>query len=116
VAIDCNKGSAVGYANTFPKTLMALRLIPVSMARTPVERAQPVKAWASAWSIRQFQQVGGPPVSVWRELRRLKGGGPKGTVADLSAAADQADWQAYVKPMGGPMAPRRDHPLRLARL
>lgn len=53
---------------------------------------------------------------MWRELRRLKGGGPKGAVGELSAAADQGDWQAYEKLMGGPMAPRKEHPLKLARV
>ncbi|MTC63162.1 replication endonuclease [Providencia alcalifaciens] len=143
--IDPAKGSATAYiAKYISKNIdgYAWRdkdgnpLLDDESGKPMTETAKFATAWAARYRIRQYQPIGQPSVTVWRELRKLnnqlistltenKQYDPthptklKALVSDpqldnILAAADAGCWASYTLFMGGVLTPRGNYAVKLA--
>lgn len=101
--IDPVKGSATGYlAKYVSKNIDGHAVGDDYEAATKTdsrETAERVEAWASLWRIRQFQFFGAPPVTPYRELRRLQSvpESLQDTLGEAWKAADEGDFCTYTR-------------------
>ena len=135
--INYTKGTAAGYvAKYISKNINGEQFTREGVANDDKDRygheltsiAPRIESWAAVWGIRQFQFVGLPSVTVWREVRRLNekhidelaaweaATRPERRVADrlhqIRKAANAGQWDQFLRLMGGPNLPRKQRPIK----
>lgn len=105
VRVDASKGSAAGYiAKYVAKNIDGAGSIGAAESDETGgavnDSVVRVDAWSAIHGIRQFQQIGGPPVGLWRECRRIREKEPELSDIDLERCrrvADRGDWRGFCR-------------------
>jgi hypothetical protein len=121
VKIEAGKGTAAGYIAKYVaknidgahvgdhKTSDGWIVTTDVLGGEEIAPSARVTLWSQLHGIRQFQQIGGAPVSVWRELRRVESGAVVNACSDVKDAwksaqrvgEELASFAGYIKAQGG---------------
>lgn len=117
VEIDASAGTATGYIAKYISKNLGFSIDDPEHDTNEHSRSygQRVKAWASVWGIRQFQQIGGAPVTVWRQLRKLHEALDDELLEAARQAADESRWADYVELQGGVGIKRDEQSIHLVK-
>jgi hypothetical protein len=119
IKIDAKKGSAAGYiAKYIAKNIDGYSVqLDFESGMEAVTASNRVEAWATCWRIRQFQQFGCPPVTLWRELRRINPDAGHGETLEAArrAASETVSWSEFMRATGGACVKRKHMELSIAR-
>jgi hypothetical protein len=101
VRIDPGQGSATGYVAKYVSKSIdgagaAGEEISDETGERIIDSIARVGAWATSHGIRQFQQLGGPPVGLWRECRRKREAVEDADIERARKAADRGDWRGFI--------------------
>jgi hypothetical protein len=115
VEIDPEVGTATGYIAKYISKNLGFSIDDPEHDTTDKSQSygQRVKTWASTWGIRQFQQIGGASVTVWRQLRTLIEAVDDDLIESARQAADESRWADFLQIMGGADAKRKDQTICL---
>jgi len=101
VVINPNEGSAAGYiAKYIAKNINMSGMDDFENHEggSAADGLQRSVAWAAVWGIRQFQQIGGERITIWRELRRIRNDeGLPEVVAVLWRAANAGEYGHFIR-------------------